>query len=127
MTAIVRFLIRFRKAVLIIMGVITGFFATQIFRMEMFTQFLDLFPTNHPYVQIHKEYAKFYGGAYQATLVLEVKVGGKYGDVFDVDTLSKMERIQYAVDLISGVDHFGIYSIASPRANYTVETPTGFS
>ena len=127
MTAIVSFIIRFRKAVLIIMSLITAFFITQIFRMEMFTQFLDLFPVNHPYVQIHKEYAKFYGGAYQATLVLEVKDGGKYSDIFNIDTLSRMERIQEAVDLIPGVDHFAILSVASPKANYTVETPTGFS
>jgi len=77
---------------LIAMIVITGFFATQIFRMQMFTQFLDLFPANHPYIQIHKEYAKFFGGAYQTTLVLELR-GEKYHDVFNVETLSKMERI----------------------------------
>ena len=73
--SIVKFIIRFRIAVLIIMGVVTVFFITQIFRMEMFTQFLDLFPSNHPYVQIHKQYAKYFGGAYQATLMLEVKKG----------------------------------------------------
>ena len=108
------------------MIVITGFFTTQIFRMQMFTQFLDLFPANHPYIQIHKEYAKFFGGACQTTLVLELR-GGKYPDVFNVETLSKMERIQYNVDLIPGVDHFGINSIASPKVNYIIETPTGFS
>jgi predicted RND superfamily exporter protein len=126
MTGIVRFLIRFRVAVLIIMAVITAFFLTQIFRMEMFTQFLDLFPYNHPYVEIHKKYAKYFGGAYQATLVLEVR-GEKYRDVFNIDTLSKIQRIQYSVDLIPGVDHFAIYSIASSKVNYTIETPTGFA
>ena len=55
---LVDFLIKFRLAVLIIMAVITVFFMTQIARMEMFTQFLDLFPSNHPYVQVHKQYAK---------------------------------------------------------------------
>ena len=127
MTGIVRFLIRFRIAVLIIMAVITVFFITQIFRMQMFTQFLDLFPANHPYVQIHKQYAKYFGGAYQATLMLEVKEGGKYKDVFNLETLNKMYRIQYDVDLIPGVDHFGIFSIASPKVSFTKETPDGFS
>lgn len=123
MTSIVRFLIRFRIAVLIAMAAITLFFITQIMRMEMFTQFLDLFPANHPYVQVHKEYAKLFGGAYQATLVLEVK----NGDVFNPETLSKMQRIQYDVDLIPGVNHFGILSIASQTASNTIETPTGFT
>jgi predicted RND superfamily exporter protein len=109
------------------MAIITGFFLTQIFRMQMFTQFLDLFPANHRYVQIHKQYAKFFGGAYQATLILEVKEGGKYKDVFNLETLNKMYRIQYDVDLIAGVDHFAIFSIASPQVTVTRETPEGFS
>ena len=123
MTGIVRFLIRFRVAVLVIMAAITMFFAAQIFRMQMFTQFLDLFPATHPYVQVHKQYAKYFGGAYQATLMLEVK----NGDIFNLETLNKMQRIQYDVDLITGVDHFAIYSIASPKVTYVRETPEGFS
>ena len=124
---LVRFFIRFRVAVLVVMAIVTGFFLTQIFRMEMFTQFLDLFPTTHPYVQIHKQYAKYFGGAYQATLVVELERGGKEKDVFNLETLNKMQRIRYNVDLISGVDHFAIYSIASPKVNFTKETPYGLS
>jgi predicted RND superfamily exporter protein len=127
MTTIVKFLIRFRIAVLIIMACITLFFVSRIAGMQMFTQFLDLFPYNHPYVKVHKQYAKFFGGAYQATLMLEVKEGGKYKDVFNVETLNKIYRIQYDVDLMPGVDHFGIFSIASPVVTFTKETPSGFS
>jgi predicted RND superfamily exporter protein len=119
--------IRFRLMVLIVMILLTGFFATQTLHMQMFTQFLDLFPSTHPYVQIHKFYAKYYGGAYQATLMIELKEGGKYKDVFNLETLNKMQQIQYDVDLIPGVDHFAIYSIASPKVSFVRETPDGFS
>jgi predicted RND superfamily exporter protein len=119
--------IRFRLMVLIVMILLTGFFATQALHMQMFTQFLDLFPSTHPYVQIHKFYAKYYGGAYQATLMIELKEGGKYKDVFNLETLNKMQQIQYDVDLIPGVDHFAIYSIASPKVSFVRETPDGFS
>lgn len=121
--ALVKFLIRFRIAGLIAMAAITGFFATQIVHMEMFTQFLDLFPHNHPYVQVHKKYSKHFGSAYQASLMLEVKDG----TVFNTDTLEKLNRIQMAVDLIPGVDHFGISSLASPRETVARETPDGIS
>ena len=120
---LVQFLIRHRKAVLLGMAVITLFFLSQIFRIQMFTQFLDLFPQNHPYVQVHKKYAKYFGGAYQATVVLEVKKG----DVFNRGTLTKISHIQEAVDLIPGVDHFGIFSLASPKVSVLRETPGGFS
>ncbi|MBI5585242.1 MAG: MMPL family transporter, partial [Deltaproteobacteria bacterium] len=64
-----------------------------------------------------------FGGAYQATVVLEVK----QGDVFNTNTLTKISRIQEAVDLIPGVDHFGIFSLASPKVSVLRETPGGFS
>jgi uncharacterized protein len=105
------------------MAAITLFFLSQVFRIEMFTEFLDLFPQNHAYVKVHNTYAKYFGGAYQATLMLKVK----NGDVFNKETLEKMQRIQYAVDLIPGVDHFAIYSIASPKVSVTKEELFGFS
>jgi uncharacterized protein len=122
-TALVRFLIKYRKSVLVAISVITLFFMSQILRIEMFTQFLDLFPHSHPYVQVHKQYAKYFGGAYQATVMLEVKKG----TIFTPDTLAKMARIQDDVDLIPGVDHFGIFSIASRKVTVTKEEPYGFS
>jgi predicted RND superfamily exporter protein len=121
--ALVGFLIRFRILGLMTIAVITGFFATQTIHMEMYTQFLDLFPHNHPYVQVHKKYSKYFGSAYQASLMLEVKEG----TVFNIDTLEKISRIQMAVDLIPGVDHFGISSLASPRETVARETPDGIS
>ncbi|MGC1404613.1 MAG: MMPL family transporter, partial [Thermodesulfobacteriota bacterium] len=69
------------------------------------------------------KFARYFGGAYQATLVLEVKKG----NVFNTETLAKMSRITDAVDLIPGVDHFGIYSIASQKVTILKETPGGFS
>lgn len=105
------------------MALVTIFFAFQITKMEMFTQFLDLFPSNHPYVEVHKQYSRFFGSAYQATIMLEVKDG----DIFNTDTLEKMVRIQSAVDLIPGVDHFGISSIASNQETIVRETPDGIS
>lgn len=120
---LVKYLIRFRILGLIAMAVITGFFATQIVNMEMYTQFLDLFPHDHPYVQVHEKYSKYFGSAYQANLMLEVKEG----TVFNIDTLEKISRIQMDVDLIPGVDHFGISSLASPRETVARETPDGIS
>ncbi|MBI5586664.1 MAG: MMPL family transporter, partial [Deltaproteobacteria bacterium] len=65
---------------------------------------------------------KYFGGAYQATLVLEVRKG----DVFNTETLLKISRITDAVDLIPGVDHFGIFSIASQKVSVLKETTGGF-
>lgn len=120
---LVGLLIRFRKIGLVVLAAITVFFAFQITKMEMFTRFLDLFPSNHPYVEVHQKYNRYFGSAYQATVMVEVKDG----DVFNTETLEKISRIQMAVDLIPGVDHFGIASLASPRETVRKETPYGIS
>lgn len=118
---LVAFLIRFRVIGLIAMAILTGFFMTQIAKMEIFTRFIDLFPMNHRYVEVHKQYERFFGGAYLATLVLEVS----NGDVYNTETLTKMQEIYLDVDLIPGVNHFGIFAIPSPRVQYTRETAQG--
>ena len=42
------------------MAVITAFLMAQMMRIEMFfSRFLDLFPSNHPYVQVHKQRGVF--------------------------------------------------------------------
>ena len=66
---LVAFLIKFRVIGLIAMVILTGFFLTQIAKMEIFTRFIDLFPMTHPYVKVHKQYERFFGSAYLATKV----------------------------------------------------------
>ena len=123
MVRFVAFLVKHRKLIVAGMMVLTVFFMTQVFRIQMYTQFLDLFPKDHKYVQVHKKYARYFGGAYMATLMLEVK----NGDVFNKETLAKIIRIEDAVDLIPGVDHYNITSIASPKTSIVKETDSGFA
>ena len=53
---------------------------------RFYTEFLELFPANHPYVKIHRQFKEYFGGANLATLVLEVREG----DVFTPETLQKI-------------------------------------
>ncbi|GAB6146645.1 efflux RND transporter permease subunit [Desulfocicer niacini] len=122
-TALVKYLIKYRIVGLIIISLITAVFTLMLKDMEMYTQFLDLFPQNHEFVKIHKQYSKGFGGAYRASILIDVE----NGTVFNKDTIEKIHRIQYAVDLIPGVDHYAIYSIASRRVTLTTETPSGFN
>ena len=109
--AIIGLIMRFRKTTLFIMLAITALFGYGILKMDFYTQFIELFPKNHPYVKIHKEFMEYFGGANVATLVLEVKEG----DVYNKETLEKIVRIQEDVERISGVNPFQIFSLASRR------------
>ncbi|MBA3029499.1 MAG: hypothetical protein FP816_11925, partial [Desulfobacteraceae bacterium] len=109
--AIIGLIMRFRKITLFTLIAITAVFGYGITKMAFYTQFMDLFPANHPYVKIHKQFMEYFGGANVATLVLEVKEG----DIYNKDTLEKMIRIQEMVERINGVNPFQSFSLASPR------------
>ena len=84
--ALVHFLIRHRKTILASMAIITLFFLFQAVHTQMFTQFLDLFPKDHPYVQVHKKYAKYFGGAYHGTGFLVGNQGAIMNNSASVNT-----------------------------------------
>lgn len=119
---IISFVMRFRVLVLILLFGITAFFGYGVSKMDFYTQFLELFPYNHQYVKIHKQFMDTFGGAHIATIAIEVQEG----DVFNKETLEKMVRIQDAVSLIPGVNPYQIFSIASPRVMDIMEISGGF-
>ncbi len=120
---IIDFVMRFRVFTLIVMLAITCVFGYGISKMGFYTEFMQLFPANHPYVQIHKKFMDYFGGANVATLVLEVKEG----DIYNTATLQKMVRIQEAAELVPGVNPYQIFSLASPRVMDAAEIAGGFS
>jgi uncharacterized protein len=116
-----RFTMGHRWALLIAMGLITAFFAVGLTKVDVRTIFSDLFPKNHPFVQVYKDHPNF-GNPLTVTLMIK-RTDGK--DIFQADTLAKVARISREIDLTPGVDHDQILSIATPKARYTVVTPDG--
>ena len=119
---IVGFIMKYRVFTLVILLGITAVFGYGITKMGFYTQFMELFPVKHPYVEIHKKFMDYFGGANNAVLVLEVKKG----DVFNQETLNKIIRIQDDVERIPGVNPYQIFSLASPRVVETLEIPGGY-
>jgi uncharacterized protein len=119
---IIGLIMRFRVLTLVVLLAITGVFAYGITKMDFYTEFIELFPSNHPYVDIHKEFMEYFGGANVATLVLEVKEG----EVFTQETLTKMINIQEGVERINNVNPYQVFSLVSPRVLETVEIAGGY-
>jgi uncharacterized protein len=116
-----RFTMGHRWALLVAMGLITAFFAVGLTKVDVRTIFSDLFPKNHPFVQVYKDHPNF-GNPLTVTLMIK-RTDGK--DIFQADTLAKVARVSREIDLTPGVDHDQILSIATPKARYTVVTPDG--
>lgn len=116
-----RFSLGNRALILVVMGLITAFFAVGLTKVDVRTIFSDLFPKSHEFVQVYREHPNF-GNPLTVTIMIK-RTDGK--DVFQVDTLKKVLRISRDIDLTPGVDHDQILSIATPKARYTEVTPDG--
>ncbi len=105
------FMIRFRIPVLIVILAATGVFGWKMMSVPVTSETIDLFPSNHPYVQTFVEYAEVFGGANTAVIAVEVKDG----DIFNIHTLEKIRRITKAVEKIPRVNNYQVISIAQRK------------
>lgn len=96
-------------------------FAYGLMHVEARTIFSDLFPKSHPFVQAFKDHPNF-GNPLTVTLMVK-RTDGR--DIFAAETLDKVWRISRDVDLVPGVDHDQIVSIATAKARYTLLTADG--
>ena len=107
-------LIDHRKIVAGMTYVFTAVMAFFAFQLEMFTEFTDLLPYRHPFVETHSKYANQFGGANNITIMVEVKDG----TVFNVSTLAKIFEMTQKVDKLPGVNHDQIDSIGHRSTRY---------
>src|SRR5499425_2156318 len=115
-------LIDYRHPVMIVVIIITGYFAYLSSQLKLETSFGDLLPQSHPFVQIHNKYACTFGGANNFQLMVEVHDG----DIFTVPTLARIYRITEEMDRVYGVNHNQIDSIGHRTTRYLRAQSGGF-
>ena len=69
----IRFLLRNRLVVLLLVTVATGVFCYGVYSLKIATDFFALYPPKHPYIQLYKEYRKMFGSANVLVCAVEVK------------------------------------------------------
>ncbi len=119
--AYVTFLWRHRPSVLVVILAITVFWAYHARKVEMYSQFADLLPQGHDYIQAYNRHRETFGGANVVTLVLQVKEG----DIFNTETLKKVRYVTDQVDQITGVDHNQVASISHVKIRNIKTLPGG--
>ncbi len=87
------------------------YFAYQIGGINIKTDFFQLYPPKHPYIQLYKEYRAMFGTANVMSLMVEVKDG----DIYNKATLSKVDRITMHLLETKGVNPMQVISITHPR------------
>lgn len=94
-------------ALLLILGS-TTFLFTRMLHVTIRTSFDELLPQKHPFIQLHKMVREKFAGANVVTMSLEVK----NGDVFNPATLEKIKYLTEQLDLVPGINHYQVESIA---------------
>jgi predicted RND superfamily exporter protein len=111
MEAYINFLLRFRVPVLIFVAAVSLFATWQARNMQVYTNFFDLYPPGHPYIQLYQQYRKMFGTAN----VLMIMIERKEGDIFNVDTINKINKATIQVMETPGVNPYQVRSLTHPK------------
>ena len=104
-------------AAILIVSIFFGYYAT---RLKVYTNFGDLLPQRHPYIQLHNKIRNVFGGANQVLIMVQVRKG----DIFNEKTLWKVKYLTEQLEKVPGVDSYKIYSIAHRKAK-EIKVKTG--
>lgn len=101
--------------------VITVIFGYGLLNVQTKTIFSDLFPKTHPFVKTYLDHPNF-GNPLTVSLMIK-RTDGK--DIYAAETMDKIWKISRDIDLVPGVDHDQIVSVATEKARYTTLTADG--
>src|SRR5215471_7409848 len=118
------FLLRNKYKVSALIAAGTLFFVYYMWaHMSVSTNFFDLYPPNHPYIQLYTKYRDMFGTANVVLITVEVKDG----DIFTTpETIQKVDRI--TLDLlhnIPGVNGEQVMSITHPKLKTALTAGSG--
>ena len=114
-------LIKNRKPVAIITTLVTIWFGWHASQLQLITSFGELLPKGHPFIDVHDEYAKDFGGANNITVMVNVEEG----NLFNVENLSQIYLITEEMDRIYGVNHNQIDSIGHRTTRHLAVAAAG--
>lgn len=112
---------KYPKAFLTVIGLLTLFFAAQVPKVKMYSDFADLLPQEHEYIKLHNSIRDTFGGANNVVMAVVVD----RGDIFTADTLARIHRITQAVDNVAGVNHNLLSSLTHRTSRKVWLTETG--
>ncbi len=119
-----RLLLKHRFLVIVIIAMMTGFFLYHALHLKVESKTIDLFPSDHPYVETFVKYKDIFGGA--STVLIQVEVDK--GDIFNPDSLSKIHRITKEIELLPAINNYQVLSIAQRKVKkLAVDDERGFT
>jgi predicted RND superfamily exporter protein len=104
-----RWFVRHRGPNLAAIGALTLFFGYHALQLQVFSQFIDLLPRQHPYIEVYEKYNRQYGSAN----VVVAAIVSKTGSIYDERVLERIYGFTDQIDKVLGVDHGQVSSLTS--------------
>jgi len=117
------FLLRHRLGVCIFIALGTLFLGYQAMQLRVHTDFFNLYPPGHPYIQLYQQYRQMFGTANVLQIVLEVKDG----DIYTIEALKKIDGLTRALVETKGVNPFQVTSLTHPSVRNIAISSAGIS
>lgn len=108
-------------AVLTMIFAATLMFAIHVPKLQVYTDFNDLLPQNHPYIQTYNRIKENFGGANQIVMAVEVE----QGDIFNDTTLRLIHEATQGVDTLPSINHNLISSLTHRTVRKVFVRPDG--
>ncbi len=102
-----RWYIRNRAFNMALIVLCTLFFGYHALQLQVFSQFIDLLPRNHQYIQVYERYNRQFGSAN----IVTAAVIARSGSIYDEEFLEKVYAFTDQIDKVDGVDHDQVTSI----------------
>lgn len=118
MKSYVEKVVRHPYIVILFIFFITFIFLSQIFNVQMMFDPKSILPQNDPYVQLNNKIEESFGGS----RVVVIGVHNRKGDIFNAETLGKIQGITDDVKKIPGIKEENVVSIADRKIKHVVGT-----
>ena len=107
----VAFIIKHRLSVLLAIAAVTAFFGYRAWHLKVATDFISFYPPKHPYIELYKQYRHMFGSANVLVCAVEVKDG----DIYNWETIGKIDRITQEMLTIKGCNPTQLISLTHPK------------
>ncbi len=87
-------------------------FYSIVTRLEIKTDFFEIYPPKHEYIKLYKEFRKMFGSANVLTMIIE-RTDGK--DIYNTETLRKINELTLGIMEVDGCNLIQLTSIAHPK------------
>jgi predicted RND superfamily exporter protein len=109
------------KIVLSLIFLVTLAFAAALPKLRIYSDFSDLLPQEHSYIQTYNRIKENFGGANMIVMAIEVE----QGTIFNNDTLKLVHEATQGVDNLPSVNHNLVSSLTHRTARKVFLSPEG--